>query len=43
MHTGSPPRMREKLKELIKEKDFLGITPAYAGKTFIRANLCAHG
>ena len=31
--TGSPPRVREKLKMDHKELVFLGITPACAGKT----------
>ena len=31
--TGSPPRMRGKLKLSAKPLDFIGITPAHAGKT----------
>ena len=33
--TGSPPRVREKLKMDHKELVFLGITPACAGKTHV--------
>ena len=31
--TGSPPRVREKLKQMKKDRDTAGITPACAGKT----------
>ena len=33
---GSPPRMRGKAKEVAKALDKIGITPAYAGKSFAR-------
>ena len=32
--SGSPPRMRVKLRQLVVLYQLIGITPAHAGKTF---------
>ena len=43
MSVGSPPRMRGKATDIYTIANALGITPAYAGKSFGRAVRLAPG